>query len=182
MRLKKYLVERLLEAIQNNDMMLVESLSKPINKILEKPENLILCSDAYKYSHHRFYGTEMTKMVSYLESRGGKFSETVFYGLQIILKRYLDGLAITREEIDEAYEYLGTKHGVFGRDDVFDRSKFDYIVDKYDGRLPISIKAVPEGTVVGTHNVLMTIESLDPECAWLTNFLETILLQVWLKK
>lgn len=179
MRLKKYLVERLLEAIQNNDMMLVESLSKPINKIIEKPENLILCSDAYKYSHHRFYGTEMTKMVSYLESRGGKFSETVFYGLQIILKRYLDGLAITREEIDEAYEYLGTKHGVFGRDDVFDRSKFDYIVDKYDGRLPISIKAVPEGTVVGTHNVLMTIESLDPECAWLTNFLETILLQVW---
>lgn len=179
MRLKKFLVERLLEAIQNNDMMLVESLSKPINKILEKPENLILCSDAYKYSHHRFYGTEMTKMVSYLESRGGKFSETVFYGLQIILKRYLDGLAITREEIDEAYEYLGTKHGVFGRDDVFDRSKFDYIVDKYDGRLPISIKAVPEGTVVGTHNVLMTIESLDPECAWLTNFLETILLQVW---
>jgi nicotinamide phosphoribosyltransferase len=38
---------------------------------------------------------------------------------------------------------------------------------------------VPEGTVVGTHNVLMVIESLDPECAWLTNFLETILLQVW---
>jgi nicotinamide phosphoribosyltransferase len=27
--------------------------------------------------------------------------------------------------------------------------------------------------------VLFTIESLDPECAWLTNFLESILLQVW---
>jgi nicotinamide phosphoribosyltransferase len=118
-------------------------------------------------------------MVSYMESRGGKFSETVFYGLQIFLKEYLEGIAITREEVAEAHRMLGTKHGIFGRDDVFDRSKFDYIVDKYDGKLPISIKAVPEGTVVGTKNVLFVIESLDPECAWLTNFLESILLQVW---
>ena len=46
MRLKKYLIERLREAIEINDMALVESLAKPIAKILEKPENLILCSDA----------------------------------------------------------------------------------------------------------------------------------------
>ena len=140
---------------------------------------MVLCSDAYKYSHPKFYTNEMTKMISYMESRGGKFAETLFYGLQISLKQYLEGVAITKEEVDEAYDYLGTKYGVFGRDDVFDRTKFDYIVDKYDGKLPVSIKAVPEGTVVGTKNVLFTIESLDPECAWLTNFLESILLQVW---
>ena len=34
-------------------------------------------------------------------------------------------------------------------------------------------------SVVNTKNVLFVIESLDPECAWLTNFLESILLQVW---
>jgi nicotinamide phosphoribosyltransferase len=62
---------------------------------------------------------------------------------------------------------------------IFDRTKFDYIVDKYDGKLPIRICAVPEGTVVNTKNVLLTIESLDPECAWLTNFLESIILQIW---
>ena len=28
-------------------------------------------------------------------------------------------------------------------------------------------------------NVLFIIESLDEQCAWLTNFLESILLQVW---
>jgi nicotinamide phosphoribosyltransferase len=97
----------------------------------------------------------------------------------MVMKQYLEGIAITKEEVDEAYEYLGTKHGVFGRDDVFDRTKFDYIVEMYDGKLPISIKAVPEGTVVGTKNVLLVIESLDENCAWLTNFLETILLHVW---
>lgn len=179
MSLHRNLVRKLERAIANNNMDDIKSIQRVLQKVLVKPDNLILCSDAYKYSHHRFYGTSMTKMISYLESRGGKFSKTVFYGLQIVLKQYLEGIAITKEEVDEAHEMLATKYGVFGRDDVFDRSKFDYIVEKYDGKLPISIKAVPEGTVVDTKNVLFTIESLDPECAWLTNFLESILLQVW---
>ena len=179
MKLKKVLIEQINAAIKEENWSKMKDVQKYLNKIIGKPDNLILCSDGYKYSHHKFYGSEMTKMISYMESRGGKFSETVFYGLQIFLKEYLEGIAITTEEVSEAYNMLGTKHGIFGRDDVFDRSKFDYIVDKYDGKLPISVKAVPEGSVVGTKNVLFTIESLDPECAWLTNFLESILLQVW---
>ena len=179
MSLQRQIARKLEQAIANKNWESIESIQKYLTKIITKPDNLILCSDAYKYSHHKFYGSEMTKMISYMESRGGRFSKTLFYGLQIFLKQYLEGIAITKEEVDEAYEYLGTKHGVFGREDVFDRSKFDYIVEKYDGKLPISIKAVPEGTVVDTKNVLFTIESLDENCAWLTNFLESLLLQVW---
>ena len=179
MSLQRNLARKLERAIAEKDWTSIEKMQKYLTKVITKPDNLILCTDAYKFSHHRFYGVEMTKMISYMESRGGKFSETLFYGLQIVLKQYLEGIAITKEEVDEAYELLGTKLGVFGREDVFDRSKFDYIVDKYDGKLPVSIKAVPEGTVVGTKNVLFTIESLDENCAWLTNFLESILLQVW---
>lgn len=139
-------------------------------------ENLILLADAYKYSHHKLYipGTEY--IYSYLESRGGKFQETVFYGLQYLLMEYLQGVVITKEKIDEAESELKE---VFGRNDVFDRSKFEYIIEKHGGRLPVRIKAVPEGTVTATHNVLMTIENTDPNCFWLTNFLETLLMQVW---
>lgn len=179
MSLQRTISRKLEKAIKEKDWLSIESIQKYLLKALTKPDNLILCTDAYKYSHHKFYGAEMTKMISYMESRGGKFSKTVFYGLQIFLKQYLEGIAITKEEVDEAYDYLGTKHGVFGREDVFDRSKFDYIIEKYDGHLPISIKAVPEGTVVDSKNVLFTIESLDENCAWLTNFLESLLLQVW---
>ena len=179
MSLQTQLATNLATAIQNKDWSSIEGMQKYLTKIITKPDNLVLCSDGYKYSHHKFYGSEMTKMVSYMESRGGKFSETVFYGLQIVLKQYLEGIAITKEEVDEANDMLANELGIFGRDGVFDRSKFDYIVDKYDGKLPISIKAVPEGTIVNTKNVLFVIESLDPECAWLTNFLESILLQVW---
>lgn len=138
--------------------------------------NLLLLADAYKYSHHRLYAPGTEKIYSYLESRGGAFEHTVFFGLQYLLKEYLSGAVVTKEKIDEAE---ATMKEVFGRDDVFDRSRFDYLLKRHNGRLPVRIKAVPEGTVTGTHQVLMTIENTDPNCYWLTNFLETLLMQVW---
>lgn len=141
-----------------------------------KRENLILLADAYKYAHHKFYYPGTTQIYSYLESRGGMFDETIFFGLQYFLKEYLQGPAFTQQDLDEADSFLKQ---VFGRDDVFDKSKFQYILDKYNGHLPVKIKAVAEGTAVPTSNVLMTIENTDPECYWLTNFLETLLMQVW---
>jgi len=176
---KNIIKDRLALALKNKDWSAIEELQDLISKVLDKPNNLVMMGDAYKYSHHKFYEDNTSKIYSYLESRGGKFNETVFFGLQYFLKEYLEGVAITQEDLEEAYEYLGTKYGVFGREDVFDKSKFQYIIDTYGGRLPISIKAVPEGSVVGVKNVLLTIENTDPECYWLTNFLETILLQVW---
>jgi nicotinamide phosphoribosyltransferase len=141
-----------------------------------KRENLILLADAYKYAHHKFYYPGTTKIYSYLESRCGMFNETIFFGLQYFLKEYLQGPAFTQQDLDEADGFL---QQVFGRDDVFDKTKFQYILDKYNGHLPVKIKAVAEGTAVPTSNVLMTIENTDPECYWLTNFLETLLMQVW---
>lgn len=139
-------------------------------------ENLLLLADAYKYSHYKLYTPGTSKIYSYLESRGGLFPETVFYGLQYYLKEYLEGQAFTRQDVDEAEALM---NGVFGRKDVFRRENFDYILEKHGGRLPVRIKAVPEGLAIPVHNVLMTIENTDPACFWLTNFLETLLMQVW---
>ncbi len=138
--------------------------------------NLILLADAYKYSHHKLYAPGTTKVYSYLESRGGMFDETVFFGLQYILKKYMQGVVFTKQKVEEASYYLTQ---MFGRNDVFDSANFEYIVDKYGGKLPVTIKAVAEGTKVPVHNVLMTIENNDPNCFWLTNFLETTLMHVW---
>ena len=95
---------------------------------MKTQENFVLLADAYKYSHHKLYYPGTTKIYSYLESRGGQFDETVFFGLQYFLKHYLEGIVITKEKIDEAEGFLTQ---VFGRNDVFDRSKFDYIVEKH---------------------------------------------------
>lgn len=111
-------------------------------------------------------------MYSYIESRGGEYDKTVFFGLQYILKRYLSK-PITDIDILEA-ELVFSKHGV-----PFNKEGWQYILKTYKGYLPVSIKAVPEGTVVPTGNVLVTIFCVDPKCFWLVSYLETILLRVW---
>ena len=78
--------------------------------------------------------------------------------------------------IEEASE-LYAQH--FNNENLFNRKGWEYIVDNYDGHLPIEIKAVPEGTCLTYKNVLFTMKNTDPECYWLTNFLETLLVQVW---
>jgi len=138
--------------------------------------NFILMADAYKYSHHKLYFPGTTKIYSYLESRGGKFDKTIFFGLQYFLKEYLEGVVFNQNDLKEATSFL---RKVFHRDDVFDPSKFQYILDTYGGKLPIKIKAVAEGSEVPVSNVLMTIENTDPACFWLTNFVETLLMQIW---
>jgi nicotinamide phosphoribosyltransferase len=45
--------------------------------------------------------------------------------------------------------------------------------------LPVRIKALPEGTITPVRSVLMTVENTDPKCFWLTNYLETLLVQCW---
>ena len=42
-------------------------------------------------SHWRQYPPKTTKVYSYFESRGGKFKECTFFGLQYMIKRYLVG-------------------------------------------------------------------------------------------
>jgi nicotinamide phosphoribosyltransferase len=141
--------------------------------------NIILDTDAYKHTHWWMLPHAMTYQHSYLESRGvsdkGVPQETLFYGLQITLKKYLCGVVVTQAMIEEADEFC---QGVFGAN-YFNRKGWQKIVDVYGGKLPVRIRAVPEGTLVGSHNVLMTVESLDSELAFLPNFLETLLLRVW---
>jgi len=51
--------------------------------------NLVLLTDSYKVGHFRQYPKDTKTVYSYFESRGGMFPETVFFGLQYYLDRYL---------------------------------------------------------------------------------------------
>lgn len=137
--------------------------------------NLLLLTDSYKFSHYKQYPPKTQHVYSYFESRGGKYPETVFFGLQYLLMGYLRGVVVTPEGIDAADAFV-SKHVGPG---VFNRAGWDYILKVHGGKLPVRIKAVPEGSVVPVSNVLMTIENTDPACYWLTNYLETLLVQTW---
>lgn len=136
----------------------------------------MLLSDSYKISHYKQYPSGTTQIYSYFESRGGKFPDVTFFGLQPILRQYLEGIVVTTEKIDEA-EKLYSKH--FTDPKLFYRKGWEYILEKHDGKLPVRIKAVAEGTSIPYSNVMLTIENTDANCFWLTNFLETLLVQVW---
>lgn len=126
-------------------------------------DNLLLNTDSYKASHWLQYppGTDATFF--YVESRGGLYDRTVFFGLQAILKQY-PSKPITHAEVDAARD-LFSAHGL-----PFNEEGWRYIVDQHHGLMPIRIRAVPEGTVVPVHNALMTIESTDPQAFWVPSY------------
>lgn len=133
-------------------------------------------TDSYKASHWKQYPRNTQKVYAYFESRGGKYDKTVFFGLQYYLKKYLSGPVVTKQFIDEAEPFFASH---FGNSEIFNRKGWEYILTRHYGHLPIEIKAIPEGTVVDTRNVLFTVENTDEQCFWLTTYLETLLEQVW---
>jgi nicotinamide phosphoribosyltransferase len=132
----------------------------------------LLNADSYKASHWLQYppGTDATFF--YLESRGGVYERTLFFGLQSILKEYL-AQPVTAAMVDAAKAFFAA-HG-----EPFNEAGWRHIVDAHGGRLPLRIRAVAEGTVVPTHQALLTIESTDPACFWLPSYIETLLMRVW---
>jgi len=61
----------------------------------------------------------------------------------------------------------------------FNEEGWRYILEEHNGHLPIKIKAIPEGTVLPTKNILFSVENTDPKCYWLVGYLETLLVQTW---
>lgn len=138
--------------------------------------NLLELTDSYKVTHSRQYPSGTSRVHSFYESRGGQYPATTFFGLQYLLQEYLEGVVVTREHIEEAAALFA---GHFGDATLFNRAGWEHILNRHGGRLPLQIKAVPEGTTVPTSNVLMTVVNTDPAVPWLTNYLETLLCQVW---
>lgn len=136
-------------------------------------KNIILNSDSYKYSQYTQYPPNTEYVYSYIESRGGVWDSTLFFGLQAFIKEYLIE-PITQDDIEIADRIISA-HG-----EPFNRAGWQYILDTHHGFLPVVIKAVPEGCIIPTKNVLATIENTDPRCWWLTSFLETAILRaIW---
>jgi nicotinamide phosphoribosyltransferase len=140
---------------------------------LDSLKSIMTNTDSYKASMYKQYPPGTTIVYSYIESRGGKYDRTLFFGLQTFIKQYLMKL-ITREQIEFAAK-VWEANGM-----PFNKEGWEYILETYGGKLPVKIRAVREGTVIPTKNVMCVIENTDPKCFWLTTWIETALLRgVW---
>jgi len=127
--------------------------------------NFILDADSYKLSHGPVYPDEMEGQVSYGEPRiKGKIVIPV--GLQMWIRKRLSS-PITVDMIDEAEDFA-KNHG-----EPFDRKPWEYIVEKYNGFIPIKIKAVKEGIPIPSQNALYVVTCEDKKVAWIASYLET---------
>jgi nicotinamide phosphoribosyltransferase len=136
--------------------------------------SIIVRTDSYKLSQWRMYPADTVNISSYIESRGEE-PESVFFGLQAFIKDYLLD-PISMADINRA-ELVVRAHGL-----PFNREGWEIIVHEHNGLLPLTIEAVPEGTVMPTHNVQVQIRLTkdDARLSWLVSYIETCLLRgIW---
>lgn len=136
-------------------------------------KNILTNTDSYKWGMWLQYPENTEIVYSYIESRSEVENELVMFGLQYYLKEYLSK-PFTKKDL-EHYVRLAKAHG-----DPVNEEGWNYILEKHDGKLPIIIKALPEGTVVNSKTVMAVIYNTDPKCYWLTTHIETSLLRaIW---
>lgn len=130
--------------------------------------NFILNVDSYKTGHGMMMKDNIKALESNIIARKPNeyTNHVVMMGIQIYLQKYLD-IVITMEDIDEA-EFETEQRG-----DMFDRPFWEHIIQQYGGKLPLHIRAIPEGTIVPVGCPLVRSISTDEVTAVLSSYVET---------
>lgn len=137
-------------------------------------DNLATDTDSYKLSHPFIFPNGMSNMYAYFASRGGAFHKVQSIGLQGLLKKRFVN-RIVKKHVDEL-EKLAAAHG-----EPFYREGWDAIVNDHNGFCPVTIRAIPEGSVVPTGVVSFDVElsEPDPRLFWLPGHIETCMVRNW---
>ena len=133
--------------------------------------NAALATDSYKASHWLQFPPETEQTFYYIESRS-KNEQILFFGLQALIREYLSEIPLPIQ----IYQAKSIWDRHIGKG-IFNFDGWERIVKL--GYYPLEIKAIPEGTVTNSGNVLVTVTNTDPDMWWLPGWFETLLMQVW---
>lgn len=141
--------------------------------------NPLLLTDGYKTGHHQQYPQGTTLVYSNFTPRSNRHApagcdQVVSFGQQMIMKQIHD--AFQREFFAKPKEVvcgeMKTELSLYLNTD-YDVSHFEALHTL--GYLPIHVKAIKEGTLVGMKVPVLTIYNTHPDFYWVTNYLETII-------
>ena len=138
--------------------------------MLQLAYNPAIATDSYKSTHYKQFPPDTKGTFYYIESRSKNKHILPIY--KPIIEEALLRLP-TIEEVEEA-KYFWDIHVGKG---IFNYDGWKKIVDL--GYYPMEIEAVPEGTIIPTQNVIMTIKNTEPDFYWLPGWMETQILQMW---
>jgi nicotinamide phosphoribosyltransferase len=162
----------------------------PKRKVFKTPR--LLMADAYTVGSDIFQSKEAKEeSIYYITFRRELHSvnpilynkddnRIAFGGLQILIEK-LFYEPITHAEIDTTKEFLKTfKATTIGFAEYpFPEAMWRQIVDEFNGRPPIKIKAMPEGSIVYPNEPVMQIECGVENMGELAAWFESTLLKVW---
>lgn len=139
-------------------------------------DNIIIQTDFYKDTHWAMMLAGTTRVYSYMSSRVGATHPWVsWFGMQYYLEKYLAGVRVTREMLQEAQEL----HFAMAMKPNFNYAMWQRIIQVHGGRLPLRICAWDEGSRIPTGFPAFTVVNTDPECQALTNHVEPLLAKIW---
>lgn len=147
--------------------------------------NPLTCIDFYKADHRRQYPAGTSQVYSNFTARSAKHSpipahlfdgKVIFFGLQYFIKDFLIE-TWEREFFRKPIEVVAAKYerrmdrslgkGAIPLDHIYALHKLGY--------LPITIRALPEGSAVPIKCPMLTMFNTHPDFFWVTNYLETVL-------
>jgi nicotinamide phosphoribosyltransferase len=141
--------------------------------------NPLLLSDGYKTGHHLMYPKGTTLVYSNFTPRSNKHApkgcdKVVSFGQQMVMMQIHEAFEkefFSRPK-DEVIGEMKKELSLYLNTD-YDVSHFERLHDL--GYLPIHVKIIPEGSMVGIKIPVLTIYNTHPDFFWVTNYLETII-------
>lgn len=138
---------------------------------------MILC-DFYKISHREQY-PEKTEYVystwTPRESRIEGIEQVLIFGHQGFIKEYLIDFFQSHFFSKPKNEVIAAYSRIIKSTLGVEEPPTKHIEELHDlGYLPLSIKSLPEGTLVPIRTPVLTIINTDPRFFWLTNYIETL--------
>lgn len=143
----------------------------------------LIDTDSYKLTHSRMYPPDVVEMGAYFTFRGPLTADDhriVFYGIRYLFTKFFS-TPITQADLDALDKYTAT-HGVGKTQFYYPRELWQAVIDKYDGYIPVTIRALKEGSVVYPQVPCFTLESRRlnaDEFEDLVTWFETALMRIW---
>lgn len=133
--------------------------------------SIVTYTDAYKVSMYKQYPPGTEYVYSYIASRGGVEPAVVNAGIQVFVREILMK-RVTRENVEFGKVFWEAAGYEFNYDGWM------YILNELDGKLPLKVVSADEGLLIPTGNIVAYVVNTDPNCHWLTTWVETAALSI----
>lgn len=155
------------------------------------PNNPILLTDSYKLTQANMCGDEkfvdgkketlLSVYASVEPRKGARDSHVVVAGVQELATK-LASIHVTLNDLYDAIVFLAQHFSTPHHDGRYHFNPWSWlkVIYVHDGKIPLKVSGLEEGTIVPIGIPIVTIESTDHDCASLVSHFEPMILQcIW---